>query len=188
MSAALIATAAGARALLLAGYEPAWPGASASGPALTVRGAPGDNLALHRALDAVRPGEMIVIDAGGGTQTAICGELIALAARERGAAGIVVNGPVRDRVDLEQVGLPVFHRGTCPAAPRKDVPGELRVPVLGIEPGDLVVADPDGVVAVAAAHVDEVLAAAAALDEQDASRRSRIAAGERPLDVFDLRP
>ena len=187
LTAALVAAAAERRARILTGFEPAWPGALAVGRALTVRAAPGDNLALHRAVDAVEPGEIVVVDAGGELAAAQCGDLIALAAQRRGAAGLVVNGPIRDRSAIAELAFPVFHRGTSTASPAKEEPGELRVPVLGIEPGDLVVADADGVVAVPARDADAVLTAAEALAAREDELRARIRAGESTLDLLGLR-
>jgi regulator of RNase E activity RraA len=191
LSSALAASAGGNRVGVILGFEAAWPDASASGPALTVRGAPDDNLALHRAVDAVRPGELIVLDAVGRHGTAICGDIVARAAQRREAAGLVIDGPVRDLAEIARLGFPVFHRGTSPATPRKEVPGELRVPLVlggvGISPGDLVVADADGIVVVAAADADEVLARADELATREDDLRERIDAGESTLDLLGLR-
>lgn len=184
---ALIASAGGDRVRFVGAFEASSPDAHAFGPALTVRGAPGDNLALHLAVDEVAPGELIVLDADGSTEAGLCGDLLALAAQTRGAAGLVVNGAIRDRAGIAELGFPVFHRGISPLNARKAEPGELRVPVLGIEPGDFVAADADGVVVVAARHVDEVLSAAERLAAMEHEHRAHIRAGESTLDVLGLR-
>src|SRR5262245_31974058 len=146
---ALLSSAGGDRVRIVLGLEPAWPTAHALGPALTVQGAPGDNLALHHAVAAAEPGEVIVLAVDGETETAHCGDIVTLAARVAGVAGIVVDGAVRDRLQLEAVGVPVFHLGTSPRGPGKAGPGALRVPVtirgVAIHPGDLVCADADGI-------------------------------------------
>ena len=187
---ALIASAGGDRVSVLLGLEPAWPAARAFGPALTVQGAPGDNLALHHAVAAAQPGDVIVLAVGGETGTAHCGDIVALAARERGVAGIVVDGAVRDRAQLEALGLPVFHIGASPRGPAKAGPGALRVPVtlVGVEvqPGDLVCADADGIAVVAAAEADAVLAAAAALEERERGIVAAIERGETTVAIFGL--
>jgi len=176
---------------VLLGLEPAWPTAHALGPALTVQGAPGDNLALHHAVSAAEPGEVIVLAVGGETRTAHCGDIVALAARERGLAGIVVDGAIRDRAQLEEVGVPVFHRGTSPHGPGKHGPGELRVPVLldgiAIEPGDLVCADADGIAIVAAADADTVLADARAIEEREREIVAALERGETTVTIFGLK-
>jgi len=187
---ALLASAGGDRVSILLGLEPAWPAAHAFGPALTVQGAPGDNLALHQAVAAARPGEVIVLAVGGETQVAHCGDIIAVAARERGVAGIVLDGAVRDRTQLEAVGVPVFHLGTSPRGPGKAGPGALRVPVtLGdvtAQPGDLVCADADGVAVVGAADADAVLADARALEDREREIVARLERGETTVEIFGL--
>ncbi len=187
---ASLASAGGDRVAVLLGLEPAWPAAHAFGPALTVQGVPGDNLALHHAVATAQPGEVIVLAVGGETRTAHCGDIVALAARERGVAGIVVDGAVRDRAQLEAVGVPVFHRGTSPRGPGKAGPGALRVPVtLGgvtVQPGDLVCADADGVAVVAAADADAVLAAARALEEREREVVAALGRGETTVAIFGL--
>jgi 4-hydroxy-4-methyl-2-oxoglutarate aldolase len=191
LASALVASAAGDRATALTGFAAAWPEARASGPALTVRGAPDDNLALHRAIDEVGAGEVIVVDAGGSPRTGLCGDLLALAAQRRGAAGLVVNGCVRDLLGIGRLGFPVFHRGTSPVAAGKQVPGELRVPLaldgVAVQPGDLVVADVDGIVVVPAREADGVLADAEALIAKEEEFRRRIETGEATLDLLGLR-
>ncbi len=190
-SSALVASAAGSRARVLGGFTPAWPAAVALGPALTARAVPRDNLALHRAIDEVTPGEMIVLDGGASLDAAFCGDLLALAAQRRGAVGLLVNGAVRDVLGIAAVGFPVFHRGTSPLKPGKEVPGELRVPLeidgVRIESGDLVVADLDGVVVVAAGDVERVVADAATLEAEEDELRARIEEGASTLDLMNLR-
>jgi 4-hydroxy-4-methyl-2-oxoglutarate aldolase len=180
VSSALLASAGGAGVSILLGLEPAWASAHALGPALTVQGAPGDNLALHHAVMAAEPGEVIVLAVGGETSVAHCGDIVALAARERRVGGIVLDGAVRDRARLEAIGVPVFHRGTSPRGPGKAGPGALRVPIaldgVTVGPGDLVSADADGVAFVAAADTKAVLAAAAELEQRE---REIVAALER---------
>ena len=114
---ALLASAGGDRVSILLGLEPAWPAAHALGPALTVQGAAGDNLALHHAVSTAEPGEVIVLAVGGETGTAHCGDIVALAARERGVAGIVVDGAIRDRARTRvgrRPGLPPRHVAARP--------------------------------------------------------------------------
>jgi 4-hydroxy-4-methyl-2-oxoglutarate aldolase len=187
---ALLATAGGDRVSVVLGLEPAWPDARAFGPALTVQGVPGDNLALHHALAVVRPGEVIVLAVGGEMGIAHAGEIVAHAARERGAAGIVLDGAVRDRLQLEAIGVPVFHRGTSPRAPSKATPGVLRKPIalagVSVQPGDLVCADADGVVLVPAADADTVLTAAGALEEREREIVAALGRGETTLEILGL--
>jgi len=190
LGSALVASAGGDRVAVALGLEPAFPSASAAGPALTVQGAAGDNLALHHAVAAAAPGEVIVLAVGGEQGVAHCGDIIALAAKERGVAGIVLDGAIRDRAEIERLGLPVFHRGTSPRGPGKGGPGALRVPIelagVRVEPGDLVCADADGVAVVPAALAGEVREAAEKLEAREREIVAAVERGETTVAIFDL--
>lgn len=148
-----------------------------AGPALTVQLPPGDNLGMHVAVGEVRRGEVLLVQQGTASRGAPVGEIMALAAQAQGAAGIVLEGPVRDRATLGQGGLPVFACGRCAQACTKTGPAWINVPItvggVWVRPGDIVVADDDGVVIVPLARVAEAIAAAQA---RIARERSRIAA------------
>lgn len=177
---------------LLDGLEPAWPQARLLGRAFTAGGGPGDNLALHHAIASAQPGEVVVLAAGGERGRAHCGGILAAAARRRGLAGIVLDGAVRDRVELERTGLPVFHLGTSPLKPRKDGPVELDVPVelagVRVEPGDLVAADADGVLLVPAAEAERLLAAAEALEARERDVLAEVEAGRTTVEIYGYGP
>jgi RraA family protein len=131
------------------------------GPACTVRVFPGDNLMVHKALDIVRPGDVIVVDAGGSPMNAVLGDLVCTKAKHRGVAGFVVDGLVRDLPGIQEIGLPVYARGTTPIGPLHRGPGEINFPISCggtiVNPGDVIVADPAGIVAVPRDVVAEVL-------------------------------
>ena len=131
------------------------------GPACTVRLFPGDNLMVHKSLDIVRPGDVIVIDAGGSLMNAVLGDLVATKAKHRGVAGFVVDGLIRDLPGIQEIGLPVYARGTTPIGPLHRGPGEINYPISCggtiVNPGDVIVADSAGVVAVPRDVVAEVL-------------------------------
>lgn len=177
---------------LLDGLEPAWPQARLLGRAFTALGGPGDNLALHHAVLAAQPGEVVVLAAGGERGRAHCGGILAAAARRRGLAGVVVDGAVRDRAELERTGLPVFHLGTSPLKPRKDGPVQLRVPIevagRRVEPGDLVAADADGVLVVPADEADRLLAAADALEARERNILAELEAGRTTIEIYGYEP
>ena len=189
---AALASVGEGRIGVLLDFEPAWPSARVLGPAFTAQGSPGDNLALHHAVAAAAPGDVIVLAVGGERARAHCGGIIATAARTRGIAGIVVDGAVRDRSELAEIGLPVFHLGTSPLKPSKDRPAELRVPVevggVRIETGDLVAADADGIVVVPRALADELLAAAAELEAGEGEILGQLAAGRTTVDIYGFGP
>lgn len=132
------------------------------GPACTVRVFPGDNLMVHKALDVARPGDLLVI-AAGGTQAAnaVLGDLVSTKARHRGIAGCIVDGLIRDLPGIIDTGLPVYARGTTPVGPLHRGPGELNYAVacggVVIQPGDVIVADAAGVVGIPRGIAAELL-------------------------------
>jgi RraA family protein len=122
---------------------------------------PGDNLMVHKALDVLEPGDVVVIDAAGSQQNAVLGDLISTKAKHRGAAGFVVDGFVRDLPNIQELDLPVFARGTTPIGPLHRGPGEINFPVccggVVVNPGDLIVGDAMGVVVVPREIATELL-------------------------------
>jgi 4-hydroxy-4-methyl-2-oxoglutarate aldolase len=185
---AALASVGDGRVAVLLGFEPAWPTARVVGPAFTAQGAPGDNLVLHHAVAQAAPGDVIVLAVGGERGRAHCGGIIATAARARGVAGLVLDGAIRDRGELEEIGLPVFHLGASPVKPAKDGPAALGVPVeLGgvrIEPGDLIAADADGIVVVPRLHADELSAAAEALEAREREILTEIGKGKTTVEIY----
>jgi len=153
-----------------------WPGARFAGSALTVYTRAGDNLAVHRALDIARPGDVLVVNGQGDTTRALLGGLLAGRARKLGLAGIVVDGAVRDVDEIESVGLPVFARAITPAGPYKNGPAEVGLPVAcgGVvcSAGDIVCGDADGVAVVPHARAARVAEAMAGIlqHERDLAR------------------
>ena len=122
------------------------------GPALTVRVTPGDNLMFHKAMDLAKPGDVIVIDAGGLVERATLGELMALYCKTKGVAGIIVDGAIRDVDELSEMDMPIYARGVSPNGPYKNGPGEINLPVcIGgrvVCPGDILAGDGDGVIVI----------------------------------------
>jgi regulator of RNase E activity RraA len=145
------------------------------GTALPVLCQPFDNLMIHAAIDMAQPGDVIVISAGGGTQTALVGELVSLWAKQRGVAGFVVDGAVRD---VDALAVPVFAKGINARAPGKSAPGEVGYSVsLGgvtVNPGDIIVADSDGVAVVPLADAEAVLAAVAGVIAKDHASKQQM--------------
>ncbi|OLR89796.1 RraA family protein [Actinokineospora bangkokensis] len=167
--------------MLDGGIRALWRGARVVGRARTVWVRNGDNLALHSAIASSRPGDVLVVNGGGDTSRALIGELMAERAKRRGVRGIVVDGAVRDVVELEDIGFPTWARGVCPAGPYKNGPGRVNVPVavggVVVRPGDLVVGDDDGVIVVPAAEVGASLRGGRAVEADEARRRAAILAG-----------
>ena len=142
------------------------------GTAFTVKTRPGDNLMVHKALDLAAPGDVLVVDGGGDVTNALVGELLGMYARSRGLRGFVVDGAIRDSAWFE--GFPCYARANVHRGPYKDGPGEINVPVtvggLVITPGDIVVGDEDGVLAIRPDEAARVLA----LAEEKAREEERI--------------
>lgn len=147
--------------------RPMYKGATLAGPAFTVKTAPGDNLLVHKALDIAQPGDVVVVDAGGFADHAIIGELMAARARQRRIAGLVIWGAIRDSAELGASDYPVFACAVTHRGPYKNGPGEINVPItmggMAVNPGDIIVGDADGLVAVPLALAEQVLASAKAI-------------------------
>ncbi len=160
---------------------PMWPGARLTGTACTVWVRSGDNARIHQAISAAEPGDVLVVNGHGSVAHALFGELMALDARRHGVVGLVVDGAVRDVDAMAALGFPVFAAGVCPAGPTKEGTGEIGYPVavggVVVAPGDLVVADADGVVVVPKADAAEVLAAAGTKQEWEQEQRAALRGG-----------
>jgi len=147
--------------------RPMYKGATLAGPAFTVKTAPGDNLLVHKALDVAQPGDVIVVDAGGFADHAIIGELMAARAKQRRIAGLVIWGAIRDSAELGAGDYPVFACAVTHRGPYKNGPGEINVPItmggMPVNPGDIIVGDADGLVAVPQSMAEAVLASAKAI-------------------------
>ena len=152
-----------------------------AGPALTVKSRPGDNLMLHKALDMAEAGDVIVVDAGGELTNSLFGELMLAYAVKRGVAGLVIDGAIRDAEALHQRNVPVFAAGVTHRGPYKDGPGEIGFPIaidgMLIEPGDLILGDWDGLVAVPFDAVETVYTATKAKHEAEIRQMAAIEAG-----------
>ncbi|WP_322723511.1 RraA family protein [Streptomyces spongiae] len=190
LSAATLHEAAGRIGALPSSIGPAFAGARIAGPAFPVASPPGDNLWIHRAVYAAEPGDVLVVDVGGGTEFGYWGEILSTAALARGLAGLVINGGVRDRDALAELGLPVFSAGLCIRGTGKDLDGagslgtSVRIGEVFVDRGDLVAGDADGVVVVPQADTQAVLKTAAEREDKEAELMRRIRAGERTLDLY----
>lgn len=155
------------------GIRPLWPEMPrVAGPAYPVRCPPGDNLMLHAAIYRAEPGAVIVVEAGD-TDYAVAGGNVCLVAQKRGVAAFVVDGVIRDLAETRETRFPVFARGVIPIPGAKDAVGVLNGPVrcggVAVAPGDIVVADEEGIVVVPAGRADGVLNAAEARAAKDAA-------------------
>ena len=152
-----------------------------AGPALTVKARPGDNLMLHKAIDMAQPGDVIVVDAGGDITNSLMGEMMLAYAIKRGVAGFVLNGALRDLDAFVATNLPTYAAGITHRGPFKDGPGEINVPIaidgMVIMPGDLILGDSDGVLAVPIDEAEAIYTRAVAKLEAETRQMAAIAQG-----------
>jgi len=190
LPAATVHEAQGQRGAMVHDMRPVYPTARLCGAAVTVSCAPGDNLTIHQALTFCRPGSILVVSMGGHLEGGCFGEILAVAAMERGVAGLVCDGSVRDVARLEELGFPVFSRGVSMKGTSKVKPGAINVPIIcggtWVSPGDAVLGDADGVVVVPAEEVPSVIKAAQAKEDAERGIMERIRAGELTVDILDL--
>lgn len=190
LTTASVATVGGSAARRIPGLAALTHGAVVVGPASTCRCAPRDNLALHRLVARAPAGSVLVCGAGGETERGHFGDLMALDARSRGLAGLVIDGAVRDATAVAASGFPVFHLGLAPVPCAKERALSVGEPVevarVLVTPGDVVVADADAVLVVARADWPAVEAAALELEAREKGLREALARGERLGDLLGL--
>jgi len=171
------------------GIRPWHGGGSMAGTAVTVRTRSGDNLAIYAALRICRPGDVLVVDGGGALDQALMGEIMTTYAEHAGLAGVVLDGAIRDVDAIGAREFPVYARGVTRRGPYKDGPGEVNVPVsiggLVVVPGDIVVGDGDGVLAVRVDEAADLVIRARAKAESEARSLAAIAAGTYDLSWVD---
>jgi 4-hydroxy-4-methyl-2-oxoglutarate aldolase len=189
---ATVHEASGGHGALPRELRPVHPMAMA-GCALPVYCAPGDNLALHEALDQAAAGEVVVATCGEAIEHGYWGEVMSVAAQARGVAGLVIDACVRDADRISELGFPVYSRGLCVRGTTKDPSAERsvgsaiwmgRVPV---RRGDAVLADTDGVVVLPHETLDEVLEASTRRQAKEAEQLTRLRAGASTMDILGLR-
>ncbi|RBY97613.1 4-carboxy-4-hydroxy-2-oxoadipate aldolase/oxaloacetate decarboxylase [Blastococcus sp. TF02-8] len=171
--------------------RPAWPGARIGGTAVTVLCWPGDNLMIHVAVEQCRPGDVLVVATNSPSTDGLFGELFATALAHRGVRGVVLGCGVRDVAELQEMGFPAWSRAVSAQGSVKATAGAVNVPVvLGgqtIHPGDVVLADDDGVMVVPRADVSRALTAGQARIDKEAASRAAFQRGELGLDRYGLR-
>jgi 4-hydroxy-4-methyl-2-oxoglutarate aldolase len=188
---ATVYEAAGRRGAMEAAIKPIAAWMRVAGPALTVQCPPADNLMIHLAVALARPGDVLVVDAGGHTEAGYWGEILTVAAQAQGIVGLVIDGAVRDVEGIEARGFPVFARGISMRSTNKSRPGQVNQPVrvggVWVHPGDIVVGDRDGVVVVRQGEACRVRDAAMRRAELEQQILGRLARGELTIDILGLR-
>lgn len=180
----------GRMALMSPRMRPLNLGLTFAGPAITAFNYPGDNLMLHKAVQLAKPGNVLVVTNGGGTQGALWGEMVATYAKRIGLAGIVVDGAIRDTDALRDMGSPVWHTAISPCHPEKSNPGSVNVPVVIdgvlVRPGDIIVGDGDGVLAVPREHLASAVASAKARIAKEQELSAKLADGAVLYDLLGI--
>ncbi|WP_377273297.1 4-carboxy-4-hydroxy-2-oxoadipate aldolase/oxaloacetate decarboxylase [Peterkaempfera sp. SMS 1(5)a] len=171
--------------------RPVHLGSRIAGTAVTVLSWPGDNLMIHVAVEQCRPGDVLVVATTSPSTDGMFGELFATALQRRGVRGLVTAAGVRDVAELHAMGFPVWSAAVSAQGTVKATPGSVNVPVtVGgqlIRPGDIVLADDDGVMVVARENAEQAVAAAQARTEKEAASREAFLRGELGLDRYGLR-
>ncbi len=180
--AAILADVAGRRGALHGRIKALRPDMHVVGTAFTVDVRPGDNLMIHAAMSLAKPGDVLVVDGKGDQTAALMGTIMMTACQKLGIAGVVIDGAVRDSLEIEEMKFPVFSVGTNPNGPTKLMPGRIGHPVsvggVTVHPGDFVLGDADGVVVVERARIESLIPLAAKKVRDEADRIEAIKGGD----------
>ena len=160
------------------------------GPALTVECAPGDNLTIHHALHIAEPGNVLVVGGALDCTAGLWGELMSISARAKGLGGTIIDGSIRDPLEIRSIGYPVFCRDINPRRAKKETYGRINIPVrigtITVSPGDIVVGDANGIIAIVSDHAQEAVHLAFEVTKIENDIKDKILSGRTLFDIFNL--